>query len=223
MLPLLTIIAEPLIKLINNVLPPVINLIATIVTWLAEKIPTAISKCKSFFETFGTTIKNVFERIKSAVKTPVNAVLGFINGLIRGVTGGINSIIRALNRLQINVPSWVTKLTGVSSFGFNLGEVSAPQIPLLAEGGVLEGGSAIVGEDGPELLQTNGAKTKVTPLNDNNNEFVALNEKLDELISLMKNGMGVYINGGALVGQLAPEIDRSLGRLSVKNNRGVYA
>jgi len=222
-LQLVITILDPLLKLINVLLPPLIKLLIWVTDTALKPLNAMVNKTSEVFKVFVTTIKNVFDKIKPAVKGPVNAVLGFINGLIRGVTGGINSVIRALNRLHINVPSWVTKLTGVSSFGFNLAEVSAPQIPLLAKGGLLESGSAIVGEDGPELLQTNGKQTKVTPLNDNNNEFVELNKKLDRLITLMENGMGVYINGGALVGQIAPEIDRSLGRLSVKNSRGVYA
>ena len=40
-----------------------------------------------------------------------------------------------------------------------------PEIPLLAKGGILEAGSAIVGEAGPELLSLVNGKARVTPLN----------------------------------------------------------
>lgn len=124
-----------------------------------------------------------------------------------------------MNRFQIKVPGWVTKLTGVETFGFNLAELTAPQIPLLAKGGEVEGGAAIVGEDGPELIQTNGNKTRVTPLNDNNNAFVELADKMDQVLRLLQDGFGVYIDGRAMVGQLAPGMDTALGQLAVKQAR----
>lgn len=111
-----------------------------------------------------TYIKGIWDGIVMVIKTPVNTIIGVINGFIRGITGGINTVIRALNGLKIDVPKWVQDLTGVKSFGFNIPEVSAPQIPLLAKGGdVTQEGAAIVGEAGAELLQLpKGAR--VTPL-----------------------------------------------------------
>lgn len=109
-------------------------------------------------------IEGIWNGLVEIIKKPVNVVIGVINGFIRGIASGINTVIRALNSLQISVPKWVTDLTGVSSFGFHIPEVSAPQIPLLAEGGDVEqAGHAIVGEAGAELLQLpKGAR--VTPL-----------------------------------------------------------
>ena len=109
-------------------------------------------------------IEGIWNGLVEIIKKPVNVVIGVINGFIRGIASGINTVIRALNSLQISVPKWVTDLTGVSSFGFHIPDVSAPQIPLLAEGGDVEqAGHAIVGEAGAELLQLpKGAR--VTPL-----------------------------------------------------------
>jgi hypothetical protein len=71
----------------------------------------------------------------NVVKTPINAIIGVINGMINGIVSGVNGVINALNRLRIDVPGWVTELTGITSFGFNISTLSAPQIPYLAEGG----------------------------------------------------------------------------------------
>ena len=46
--------------------------------------------------------------------------------------------------------------------------MTAPQIPLLAKGGTLLRGSAIVGEAGPELLSLTGSGVRVTPLGNDN-------------------------------------------------------
>lgn len=109
-------------------------------------------------------IEGIWNGLVEIIRKPVNVIIGVINGFISGITNGINSVIRALNGLQISVPKWVTDLTGVSSFGFSIPELTAPQIPLLAKGGeVQEEGAAIVGERGAELLQLpKGAR--VTPL-----------------------------------------------------------
>lgn len=130
---------------------------------------------KGAFEGIIKVIEGIWNGLVEIIKKPVNAVIGVINGFIRGIASGINTVIRALNSLKINVPSWVTTLTGVSSFGFNIPEVNAPQIPLLAKGGeVTQEGTAIVGEQGAELLQLpRGAK--VTPLDREGDHVVNIN------------------------------------------------
>lgn len=42
-----------------------------------------------------------------------------------------------------------------------------PNLPMMAEGGVLSSGSAIVGEAGPELLTMQGSRAVVQPLTNN--------------------------------------------------------
>lgn len=218
--PLLSLLMElltPLLDLINLILPPIIDLATVILTTVVNGIQEKVTSVLNFFQKLKSGIKTIFEQIVEFVKKPVNSVIGFINGLISGIVGGINGVIRALNRFQINVPDWVTKLTGVKSFGFNLGELSAPQIPLLAQGADVEGqGSAIVGERGAELVELpRGAR--VTPLGDD----AKLADKLDEMIKLLKQfvNMGVYIDGTALVGKLGGDIDRELGRIANRATR----
>lgn len=106
----------------------------------------------------------------------------------------------------------------MSTEGASFGE------PEMANGGSISyPGSAIVGEDGPELLSMpRGAM--VTPLNNNNNAFTETNKKLDKLVELMAaylgRPMGVYINGSALVGEIKDDMDAALGSLAVASGRG---
>ena len=92
-----------------------------------------------------------------------------------------------MNKLKIDVPQWVTDLTGVKNFGFNLKTVSAPRIPYLKDGANVVGdGSAIVGEAGAELIDLpQGAR--VTPLTNNNDPIGYKNvaNKLDVMIDLL--------------------------------------
>lgn len=95
-------------------------------------------------------VKEIFSGIaKSLVavfKAPLNAIISLINGAI----GGINFLINKINN-------------GIGkTLGFSLGTIGT--IPLLANGGILSKGSAIVGEAGPELLSMNNGKAVVQPL-----------------------------------------------------------
>ena len=87
----------------------------------------------------------IFDGIVAFAKAPLNLLIGLINGVI----GGLN---------KIKLPKWVP---GIGGKGINIGK-----IPYLATGGHLINGQAIVGEAGPELLSTQGGKTTVTPLSD---------------------------------------------------------
>lgn len=86
-------------------------------------------------------IKEIFASVWDAfvgiVKFPINLIIGIINGLLYAVQKMQNGIADALNKLHIDIPGWLQKLTGMESFGFNIGKWTAPQIPYLASGAVI--------------------------------------------------------------------------------------
>ena len=81
-------------------------------------------------------IVGIFNGLVDTIKGTINSVIGFINGLISGVCSGINTIIKAMNKLKWEIPDWVPAMGG-KTFGFNLKTIEAPQIPMLANGGVI--------------------------------------------------------------------------------------
>jgi uncharacterized protein YoxC len=85
-------------------------------------------------EGFRNFIDDLWVKIKDGIKGAINGIIGFINGMIRGVVSGVNAVVRALNKIQVTLPDWVPEWGG-RTIGFNLSEVNAPQIPLLAQGG----------------------------------------------------------------------------------------
>ena len=107
-------------------------------------------------------IKPVLDEVLSFIKGHINALIGFINGLIEG----INTFIRRLNSIRIDPPAWVKELTGIGTLGFNIPTIG--KIPMLANGGLLSGGSAIVGEAGAELLSMTDRGALVQPLTNYN-------------------------------------------------------
>lgn len=78
----------------------------------------------------------IFGGIKDLVKAPINAVIGAINKVI----GGFNKLRSVAGKSQVST------------------------IPLLARGGIVSSGSAIVGDAGPELLTMMGGRAVVQPL-----------------------------------------------------------
>lgn len=78
----------------------------------------------------------IFSTIAGIITAPINAVIGVINGMLQGLTAAINGVIGLLNNISITIPEWVP-LIGGNTLGFNLSELTAPQIPLLANGGVV--------------------------------------------------------------------------------------
>ena len=86
-------------------------------------------------------VKEIFSGVWGAfagiVKSPINAIIGFINQLLYAVERMQHGIANALNAISIDLPGWVQDLTRYSSFGFNIGYISTPRIPYLAQGAVI--------------------------------------------------------------------------------------
>ncbi len=78
------------------------------------------------WEAIANTVTTIWDRIQSTIKGAVNGIIRFVNGMIQAV-------VNALNSLSFTVPDWVPEIGG-STFGFNL---TAPQIPYLAQGAVI--------------------------------------------------------------------------------------
>jgi phage-related minor tail protein len=128
-------------NLIKNIITTVWNTIKSLTSsvWNSIKsfVMTPVNAIRdavpSAFESMKDKIAGIWEGVKSVIKAPLNAVISMIN-----------SFIGRLNNLKI--PDWVP---GVGGKGINI-----PKIPMLAKGtSFFPGGYAIVGEQGPELVE----------------------------------------------------------------------
>lgn len=91
----------------------------------------------------------VWDAIKSAASTVGDAISGIWNGIKGAVAGVWNFLARGWNNIpSVTIPDWVP-LIGGKTF-------SLPKLPTLWHGGEAPGGSAIVGEHGPEPLVVGG-------------------------------------------------------------------
>ena len=98
------------------------------------------------WERVWTGVKEIFggiaDSLLSVFKAPLNGIISLINKAI----DKFNGMIEKINKIP----------------GINVGTIG--KIPMLANGGVLAQGSAIVGEAGPELLSMDKGKADVQPL-----------------------------------------------------------
>lgn len=127
-----------------------------------------------------------WEGIKNIVSGVWNSITSFVKGGVNSIISAINVFIRGINKIKI--PDWVP---GVGGKGFSISE-----IPMLAKGtDYFQGGLAIVGEQGPELVSMpRGAQ--VTP---NGKTMDILNNSSNRNMELK-----LFVDGREFARALAP-------------------
>jgi phage-related protein len=170
-------------KVINGIkdtFTSVWNGIKAVFTTVIDAIGAGIDKFRDTFE-------SVFNGVSDFFKGIINGIIGGFEKMVNGVIGGINKMTGALNKLSFDVPDWVP-LIGGKSFSLNIPTIPNVSLPRLARGGTLvNDGSVMVGERGPEILTLPGGAT-VTPLDHGGPTIVynaAQNESLDSEKALM--------------------------------------
>lgn len=126
------------------------------VSELVDKVVSVFKRIKDkvieIWEALKSKTAEIWNGIKEVIKKPINGIIGFINGMISGVVDGINGMTNALNKISVSVPDWVP-LIGGKTLGFNISTINAPQIPLLAKGGLVYNPTiAQIGEAGEEAI-----------------------------------------------------------------------
>ena len=139
-----TVVVQPLVALFSTFWQTVQNLAqlalsklqaiwGTLCGWMQRLV---IDPLTSMWTGFKDIVLNLWDGIAGGVRGAVNSIIGFVNGMIRGAVEGVNTVIRLLNSIRFEVPDWVPEIGGMT-FGFDIPTVSAPQIPMLARGGVI--------------------------------------------------------------------------------------
>ena len=138
------IVVQPLVALFSTFWQTVQNLAqlalsklqaiwGTLCGWMQRLV---IDPLTSMWTGFKDIVLNLWDGIAGGVRGAVNSIIGFVNGMIRAAVDGVNTVIRLLNSISFEVPGWVPEIGG-KTFGFDIPTMSAPQIPMLARGGVI--------------------------------------------------------------------------------------
>ena len=147
------------------------------------------------------------------IKIPLNGIIDLLNKTIdkiNSMIAGFNSMITEFNNNGLKLPDWLGGGSWPSI-------PSIPNIAYLAKGGILASGTAVVGEAGPEILTVTGGKAVVQPLTGSATAGNGLSELMGLLnmyLPYLAETKGVYLDTGAMVGEMAPAMNDKLGELS---------
>jgi len=126
------------------------NPIALMVIAIAALVAGLVLAYKKF-EGFRNIVDSVFSVIQGVVSSSIGVIKGYFSALLgfyKGIFNGIATLWNnTIGKLSFKVPSWVPGLGGK---GFDV-----PNIPMLAEGGIVNtpgGILAMIGEKGPEAV-----------------------------------------------------------------------
>jgi TP901 family phage tail tape measure protein len=125
---------------------------------IKENIITIFENLKEGVVTRFETLRDKFIEIMGSLPGPVkvaaNLIISYWNAVLRGVEGVVNAIANAINRIPaFTVPNFVPGIGGRTFSPPRMSGISLPQIPLLADGGIVTSATlAMIGEAGPEAV-----------------------------------------------------------------------
>lgn len=169
---------------------------------VAAVLGGALDVLMGLFDVFAGLFTGNWEQMWNGVKEIFSGIWDAIVGVLKGA---INIIINSINAL----------IGGINKIGFGEHKINIPLIPMLAEGGVLTSGSAIVGEAGPEFVQVSNGQAMVQPLS-GHSDLAGL---LETYLPYLAAGTQLVMDSGALVGSIAPDMNTALGTIAIRGGR----
>lgn len=143
--------------------------------------------------------KDAFRLLVDVIRVPVNIIIGILNTIARAFVEVVNWIVRAINKIHVEIPSWVP-FVGGKSIGFNLREVQYTGIPYMANGGVVASPTlAMVGEyagasQNPEIITPQNILRETIDAS-NSNMVSALYQMCQEVIKAI-DGVDMSVSIG---------------------------
>ena len=162
----------------------------------------ALDVLMGLFDVFAGLFTGNWEQMWTGVKEIFGGIWDAIVGILKGA---INTIINEINRI----------IGGVNGIGIGDARISIPLIPMMADGGILTSGSAIVGEAGPEFVQVSNGAAMVQPLS-GHSDLAGL---LETYLPYLAAGTQLVMDSGALVGSIAPDMNMALGTMAIRGGR----
>lgn len=177
-----------------------------------------------------TGIKNIFKGIwdtlGAVAKAPINGIISMINGLVSRIVSGVNLVISTMNKLSFDVPDWIPGIGG-ETFGFNIGKITAPKIPYLAQGGFVKANTprlAVIGdnrqhgeivapEDKMQAMVDAAVRAAVSRGITKADLESVMNNAVMRIIAALAS-MGFYVDGEELAKAVLKAIDRLDNRMN---------
>ena len=204
-----------IIDLVSAILP-VVNFVVSntigLITDVINNISPIFDRVKDIFTNIIDFIVNIFTgKWRSAFNNLANIVKSIFGGIGDVLVGIVNTVIDVINR----VISWFNGNKETIQWARNTSTSTVTPIKkgnvkegLFASGGVISHGSAIVGENGAELLTMNGGTATLTPINNNNTTnyggislsvYGAPGQNVNELAEAVMNRIQTAVNSKGAV------------------------
>ena len=168
------------------------------------------------WNTVRDTVTQIWNVITDRIRGSVNSVIGFVNQMTSGIASGLNAIIGAMNNLSFTIPDWVPGIGG-NHFGFNIGTVTAPQIPYLAQGAVIPPNREFLAVLGDQTSGTNVEAPLSTiqqavaeVMDDNITAMMAGFEALRDELSALRGDVQSIEVGDEVIGRAARRWNRKM-------------
>lgn len=149
--------------MVNIFGPIVVEVVKTAIDTFGSLLAGVIDVGKGLFKTLGGIIdfivgvftgdwKKAWGGVKDIFKGVFDSLVGIVKVPLNLIIGAVNAMIRGLNKISIDVPDWVAKITPGLKVGDKWG-FSIEEITPLARGGIITSPTlAMVGEQGPEAV-----------------------------------------------------------------------
>ena len=205
---------QPIAAFIADVLIVAIEILGTIIQTVLTTAQTMFNKFVTFLTgTFAKSWETVWGGCKTVFATIWNTIIDIVETAVNFIIKAINWCIDQINKIHIDVPGWVTAITGMTTFGFNISHIEEVKLgriemPKLANGGLAYGPTTAIVGDNP------GASADpevIAPLSKLQNlmgfgsaeTLNALNRLYDILLMIYEKDDTVVIDGESLADRIS--------------------
>ena len=192
----------------------IVSIFSSVASFFGNIFGKAWEGVRNVFSVGGKIFDGIKDGIITAFKAVVNTIIKGINTVVRLPFDGLNGILNTLNGLSI---------LGVQPFGWLTWRAPVPQIPYLAEGGILTQATLnVAGEAGPEaVIPIDKLQTYISSAIDKsmqNDNIQALAAAVEDLAN---RPIEMFINGREFALATATDADVVNGNRMVLTKRGL--
>ena len=170
---------------------------------VASILKGALNVLMGLFDTFAGLFTGNWSQMWNGIKTIFSGIWEAIKGILKAAVNTLSSTINGL-------------ISGINKISVGGHSVNIPLIPMLANGGILTEGTAIVGEAGAEMLSVSNGQAMVQPLGgqQGTSELTGL---LETYLPYLAMKQALYLDGNVLVGQTANRMNEALGTIAFRS------
>lgn len=228
---------QSLIDKFENFKTSVKNKIDTVKTNITNTVNTIKSTVSNVFTSIKNTATTVWNGVKDAITTPIETAKNTIQRIVNTIKGFFSGM--TISFPHIKLPHFSIRPSGWKIEDLLEGSIPTLGISWYAKGGIMDGvtpfglngGQLMVGgEAGKEAIvplenDTKGIELIASKLYENMpySDTTVIQDKMNDILKKLDelSKMKMVTETGALVGQLAPQMDSALGNITEYKGRGL--